>query len=101
MSIYLCRWPKGEFSIVHARSKRAAIEMLDEWGNAEKASLSLMADCMFDFQLGDDGQSELAHIGELTHDFIMKTCYPDRHNTVTRATLDEFDDIQLDYSEEG
>jgi len=34
--------------------------MLDEWGNAEQASLRRMADCMFDFRLSDDGQIELA-----------------------------------------
>jgi len=53
-------WPNGEFSIVSDRTKDEAIEMLDEWGNAEQASLRRMADCMFDFRLSDDGQIELA-----------------------------------------
>jgi hypothetical protein len=46
MPNYLCRWPNGDFSIVNARTKGEAIEMLDEWGNAEQAFLSRMADCM-------------------------------------------------------
>jgi hypothetical protein len=49
MAVYLCRWPNGEFSIVSARTKDDAIELLDEWGNAEQASLTRMTDCMFDF----------------------------------------------------
>jgi hypothetical protein len=64
MAIYLCRWPNGEFSVVSAKTKSDAIELLDEWGNAEQASLSRMPDCMFDFRLDDDGQIELADIGE-------------------------------------
>ena len=77
MTVYLCRWPNGEFSIVSARTKDDAIELLDEWGNAEQASLTRMADCMFDFRLSDDGQIELAGIGEATEEYIMETCYPE------------------------
>ena len=60
MATYLCRWPNGDFSIVSAKTKADAIELLDEWGNAEQALLSRMPDCMFDFRLRDDGQIELA-----------------------------------------
>jgi hypothetical protein len=77
MAIYLCRWPNGDFSIVNAQTKSEAIELLDEWGNAEQASLRRMTDCMFDFRLADDGQIELADVGESTHDCIMQTCYPE------------------------
>jgi hypothetical protein len=76
MPNYLCRWPNGDFSIVNARTKAEAIEMLDEWGNAEQAFLSRMADCMLDFRLSDDGEIELLNISESTHDEIMETCYP-------------------------
>jgi hypothetical protein len=64
MAIFICRWPNGEFSIVAARTKSDAIELLDEWGNAEQASLKQMPECMFDFRLDDRGQIELAQIGE-------------------------------------
>ena len=74
MAVYLCRWPNGEFSIVSARTKDDAIELLDEWGNAEQASLTRMTDCIFDFRLSDDGQIELAGIGEATEEYIMGTC---------------------------
>ena len=74
MAVYLCRWPNGEFSIVSARTKDDAIELLDEWGNAEQASLTRMSECMFDFRLSDDGQIELAGIGEATEEYVMETC---------------------------
>jgi hypothetical protein len=98
MANYLCRWPNGDFSIVNARNKGDAIEMLDEWGNAEQAILSPLTDCMFDFRLRDDGQIELVDIGESTHDCIMETCYPDLDKAF--ATV-EWDEAGLDYSEKG
>jgi hypothetical protein len=98
MAIYLCRWPNGDFSIVSAKTKTDAIELLDEWGNAEQASLSRMADCMFDFRLGDDGQIELADIGESTYDWVMEACYPELKKAFETA---ESDDSEQDYSEKG
>jgi hypothetical protein len=98
MAIYLCRWPNGEFSIVNANTKTEAIELLDEWGNAEQAFLKRMTDCMFDFRLGDNGQIELANIGESTEDLIMETCYPVLRKALAIA---EGDETGLDYSEEG
>lgn len=98
MAIYLCRWPNGDFSIVNARTKSDAIELLDELGNAEQASLTRMSDCMLDFGLADNGDIELAQLGEATNDFIMKTCYPELDKAVESAELDE---AGLDYSEQG
>jgi hypothetical protein len=100
MAIYLCRWPNGEFSIVSAKTKADAIELLDEWGNAEQALLSRMPNCTFDFRLRDDGQIVLADIGESTHDCIMKTCYPKLDKAFASA---EWDDTGrgLGYSEKG
>ena len=98
MAIYLCRWPNGEFSIVKAESRVDAIEKLDEWGNAEQAIISRMNDCMFDFRLSDDGQIELANIGETTEDEIMATCYPVLDKALATA---EWDETGSDYSENG
>ena len=83
---------------MNAKTKGDAIEMLDEWGNAEQAFLSRMTDCMFDFRLGDDGQFELANTGESTHDGIMKTCFPDLNKALATA---EWDEAGLDYSAKG
>jgi hypothetical protein len=95
MAIYLCRWPNGEFSVVSAKSKNDAIELLDEWGNAEQASLTRMSDCMFDFRLDVEGQLELADIGEATHDHLMRTCYPELEKALETA---EWDDTGVAYS---
>ena len=89
MAIYLCRWPNGEFSIVNAKTKSDAIELLDEWGNAEQAFLRRMTDCMFDFRLDDDGHIELADIGESTRDCIMETSYPELNKAFATADWDE------------
>jgi hypothetical protein len=91
MAVYLCRWPNGEFSIVSARTKDDAIELLDEWGNAEQASVKRMTDCMFDFRLSDDGQIELGGIGEATEEYIMETCYPELQKAVSAAEGDDSD----------
>ena len=98
MATFLCRWPNGDCSVVSARTKGDAIELLDEWGNAEEASVARMADCMFDFKLRDDGQLELADIGEATHDCIMEGCYPELDNAFATA---EWDEDGFDYSPRG
>jgi len=35
MSLFLCRWPNGDCSVVQARTKEDAISELDQVGNAE------------------------------------------------------------------
>jgi hypothetical protein len=89
MALYVGRWPNGEFSIVNAKTKGDAIEMLDEWGNADQALLTRMPDCMFNFRLSDDGHIELAEIGEATRDSIMETCYPELDKALATAEWDE------------
>lgn len=98
MANYLCRWPNGDFSIVNAKNKGDAIEMLDEWGNAEEAIFSPLADCMLDFRPCDDGRIELEDIGESTYESILRTCYPELNNAF--ATV-EWDETGQDYSEKG
>jgi hypothetical protein len=98
MAMYLCRWPNGEFSIVNARTKSEAVELLDEWGNAEQATLTRMGDCMIDFRLNDSGEIELANIGEVTDECIMEICYPELDNAFATA---EWDESGSDYSAAG
>jgi hypothetical protein len=97
MAMYLCRWPNGDFSIVSARTESDAIEMLDEWGNAEQAALTCMADCMFDFRLRDDGEVELAAIGEATEEYVMQTCYPELQKALGTAEEDDGEDSPKDH----
>jgi hypothetical protein len=98
MAMYLCRWPNGDFSIVGARTKSDAIELLDEWGDGEQATLTRMDDCMFDFRLNDSGAIELADIGEVTDECILEICYPELDNAFATA---EWDESGLDYSAAG
>jgi hypothetical protein len=98
MAMYLCRWPNGDFSIVNAKTKSDAIELLDEWGNAEQALLTRMPHCMFDFRLNDDGEIELADTGEATHESIMEACYPELDMALATADRDE---TELGYSAKG
>src|SRR5215472_2196814 len=83
--MYLCRWPNGDFSVVNAATKGEAIELLDEWGNAEEATVRRMGNCMFDFQLSDSGEIELAALGDATREFIMETCYPELQEALDDA----------------
>jgi hypothetical protein len=39
MPLFICRWQNGDFSAVSASSKKDAIELLDEVGNAETCEL--------------------------------------------------------------
>jgi hypothetical protein len=98
MAMYLCRWPNGDFSIVNARTKGDAIVMLDEWGNAEQATITRMADCMFDFRLGDDGRIEVEDIGDATEEFVMETCYPELQKAF-RAVESDYTDEPARYQE--
>lgn len=97
MTIYICRWPNGDFSIVNAESIDDAIVLLDEWGDAEEAELTEMSDCMFDFRLDDEGEFELAAVGDATFDSIMETCYPE----LDKARPDAERDSEGDYTLRG
>jgi hypothetical protein len=51
MPLFICRWQNGDFSAVSASSKRDAIELLDEVGNAEVCELFTMKNFMVHFRL--------------------------------------------------
>ena len=91
MPMFLCRWPNGEFSIVSATSKDHAIELLDEWANAESAKIMRMPDCMFDFRLNDRGEIDLAGIGEATEEFVREECYPELEHALDTAERNDCD----------
>ena len=75
MSVFLCRWPNGDFSIVSAESESEAVELLDEIGNAEGCSLVPVPKFMAHFQLGEDGTFELEGFAEATENQIWEE-YP-------------------------
>ena len=57
--LFICRWPNGDFSVVKAASKDEAIELLDEVGNADGASLRKIGDFIANFKLTGSGDFRL------------------------------------------
>src|SRR3972149_6680431 len=76
MGLYLCRWENGDFSVVQAKSKEHAIEMLDEVANAEGLPLYAITDFMAHFRLSDEGTVELEEFGEEFGDYVRERVHP-------------------------
>lgn len=76
MPVFMCRWPNGDVSFVSARNKEDATIALDEFDNAELATLSKLDSFMLDFRLGDDGDLVLQSFGEECQSEIMERAYP-------------------------
>jgi hypothetical protein len=76
MGLYLCRWENGDFSVVQAKSKDHAIEMLDEEANAEGLALYAIADFMAHFRLSDEGKVELEGFGEAFGEYVRERVHP-------------------------
>jgi len=87
MSVFLCRWPNGDLSIVAAKNKEEAIIGLDEFGNADHADIFHIGDFAVDFKLNDQGKLELSEFGEATHEGIMEKGYPLLWKTLTSDEL--------------
>ena len=92
MSVFLCRWPNGDFSIVQADSRDEAIERLDEFGEADQATLKRMSACMFNFGLDDRGEVVLKDTGEETEEIIAKECYPELEAVIAAVGDDDEDE---------
>lgn len=76
MPVFLCRWPNGDFSLVAAPHKAAAIEELDEVANAEGSPMRRMPAFQAHFRLNDAGELVLEQFGDATIEAIMSFCYP-------------------------
>jgi hypothetical protein len=84
MPLFICRWQNGDFSAVSASSKKDAIELLDEVGNAETCELFTMKNFMVHFRLKQETDEiddfvpvELEGFGEETVDMLCDRVYPD------------------------
>ena len=83
MPLYICRWQNGDFSAVSASSKKEAIALLDEVGNAETCELFTMKNFMVHFRLKQETDEiddfvpvELEVFGEETVDMLCDRVYP-------------------------
>jgi hypothetical protein len=72
MTVFLCRWPLGDFSIVDAPDRNEAIIQLDETGNAEGCTVVPIKGCLINFKLTDEGRFELEDFGELTDEQVWR-----------------------------
>ncbi len=76
MPVFACRWTNGDVSFVMAPGREAAIEQLDEIGNAEGCPVTRVPKLQIHLKLTDDGQVQFGELGEATEDFVWKTLYP-------------------------
>ena len=84
---YVCRWPNGDFSVVTAPTRKAAIIALDEWAGAHVSQLSPMEFFMADFRLTDEGEIELNEFSEATREAILDVCYPELRDVLAEDGL--------------
>jgi hypothetical protein len=83
MPLFICRWQNGDFSAVSAASRKDAIGLLDEVGNAEVCELFTMKNFMVHFRLKQETDEiddfvpvELEGFGEFTDDILCSRVYP-------------------------
>jgi hypothetical protein len=83
MPLFICNWQNGDFSAVSASSKKDAIELLDEAGNAETCELFTMKNFMVHFRLKEETYEiddfvpvELDGFGEQRVDMLCDRVYP-------------------------
>ena len=83
MPLFICRWQNGDSSAVSATSRNAAIELLDEVGNAEVCELFTVKNFMVHFRLkeetdeiGDFVPVKLEGFDEETVDTLCDRVYP-------------------------
>ncbi len=76
MPLFMCRWENGDCSFVSAPTKDAAIQYLDEIGNAEGSQLMALPDFMVHFELTPEGKLRFQSFGELAERTIFEKAYP-------------------------
>jgi len=76
MALYLCRWENGDFSVIQAKNKEHAIEILDEVANAEGLPVYAITGFMAHFRLTDEGIVELEGFGEVFGDHVRERVHP-------------------------
>jgi hypothetical protein len=74
--VFVCRWRRGDCSVVIASTKRHAIVALGEWHVAEPEMLQPLKKWMLDLKLSDSADPPLRFVGKETRNIIFDTCYP-------------------------
>ena len=76
MPLFMCRWENGGCSFVTAPNKDAAIEYLDEIGNADGSLLTAISNFMVHFELTSEGKLQFHSFGELVERTIFEKGFP-------------------------
>ena len=76
MSLFLCRWPNGDCSVVWAPHKEDAIVELDHVANAEDCPITQVRAFQIHFVLNEQGKLILEALGEGTEEEIVSLAYP-------------------------
>lgn len=85
MSLYLCRWPNGDCSVVWARNKEDAIVELDQVGNAEGCPVTQLHQFQVHFRLTDDGKLAFESLSDETSAAIFHFAYPLLEKTLSEV----------------
>jgi hypothetical protein len=100
MPLFLCRWPNGDCSVVWARNKDAAIEALDQVGNAEGCPITPVHEFQMHCALTDRGELALEGLGDGTGPAIVAWAYPMLDRALAEAygdgAFDNYDDLPPD-----
>ena len=89
MPIYLCRWPNGDCSVVRANNRGEAVELLDEFGNAEGCPLIPLPTFMMHLRISDEGEVEFDSFGEATEHVLFELAYPLLSEVLLNVPTDE------------
>jgi len=83
VSVFVCRWQNGDFSVASARSREEAVSLLAEVGNAEICEVFTVENFMVHFHIkseADDFEEMLpvkfGGFGEQTHRMLCERMYP-------------------------
>jgi hypothetical protein len=96
MPLFICRWQIGDFSAVSASSRKEAMELLDEVGNADVADVFTAKKFIVHFQLKKQVDNveepvpvEFEGFGEETYDTLCERVYP-AFSKASMGVRDEF-----------
>ena len=89
MPLFLCRWPDGDCSIVNAKSRVDALDILDEEADAQGCPLKRIDEFSIHLSIDKDGGLRLEAFGERVEDGIFETAYPVLHAALRDAPRDQ------------
>ena len=97
MPNWLCRWRKGDVTLLNASDEADACVLLDEFDNADQAELHEIGSLMVDLRLNDRGDLELRDLGEQTELEATDLAFPELMEEIHSSGLLELDPESEEY----